>query len=168
MLLELAILCLLSRHIDSSGRFAHKPGHLKAVYLAPARALVQASRELWLAQHLAQTAPHPRPLLDGAGEGQGLVQALGVPWHHLRRADWWVLNAVHRAARQLAAQPVFEPCIGLLLPGSPVLLAGDTGHRALPELDTADIICATPDKFDSATRSGMRFFADIALVLIGE
>jgi replicative superfamily II helicase len=48
------------------------------------------------------------------------------------------------------------------------LCAGDTGHEGLPELDTADIICATPEKFDSATRSGMRFFADIGLVLVGK
>lgn len=43
VLLELAILRLLSQHITGTGQFAHKPGHLKAVYLAPARALVQAS-----------------------------------------------------------------------------------------------------------------------------
>ena len=34
-------------------------------------------------------------------------------------------------------------------------------------VDGADIICATPEKFDAVTRSGMRFFADIGLVLIG-
>lgn len=43
VLLELAILRLLSRHISPTGQFANKPGHLKAVYLAPTRALVQAS-----------------------------------------------------------------------------------------------------------------------------
>lgn len=47
MLLELAILRLLSRNLTpgsngGSTQFAHKPGHLKAVYLAPSRALVQA------------------------------------------------------------------------------------------------------------------------------
>lgn len=42
VLLELAILRLLSRHLASGGaHFAHKPGHLKAIYLAPSRALVQ-------------------------------------------------------------------------------------------------------------------------------
>ena len=45
--------------------------------------------------------------------------------------------------------------------------AGDTGHEGLEALDSADIICATPEKFDAVTRSGMRFFADIGLVLIG-
>lgn len=34
-------------------------------------------------------------------------------------------------------------------------------------LDAADIICATPEKLDATTRCGMRFFADIGLVLIG-
>ena len=43
MLLELAILRMLSRHVSAAGQFSHQPGHLKAVYLAPARALVQAS-----------------------------------------------------------------------------------------------------------------------------
>jgi hypothetical protein len=41
VLLELAILRLLSRHVGADGQYAHRPGHLKAVYLAPARALVQ-------------------------------------------------------------------------------------------------------------------------------
>jgi len=46
VLLELAILRLLSRNLapGSGGmQFLHRPGHLKAVYLAPSRALVQAS-----------------------------------------------------------------------------------------------------------------------------
>lgn len=43
VLLELAILRMLCRHIAPDGRFAHQPGHLKAIYLAPSRALVQAS-----------------------------------------------------------------------------------------------------------------------------
>ena len=42
VLMELAILRLLSANIAPNGAFAHKPGHLKAIYLAPARALVQA------------------------------------------------------------------------------------------------------------------------------
>ena len=44
---------------------------------------------------------------------------------------------------------------------------GDTDREGLEGLDSADIICATPEKFDAVTRSGMRFFADIGLVLIG-
>jgi hypothetical protein len=34
-------------------------------------------------------------------------------------------------------------------------------------LYAADIICATPEKFDAVTRSGMHFFSDIGLVFIG-
>lgn len=45
MLLELAILHLLSRHVTAAGQFVHQPGHLKAVYLAPSRALVQVGAE---------------------------------------------------------------------------------------------------------------------------
>lgn len=41
VLLELAILRLLSAHLTPAGQFQHRPGHLKAVYLAPSRALVQ-------------------------------------------------------------------------------------------------------------------------------
>ena len=47
-------------------------------------------------------------------------------------------------------------------------LAGDTDQEGLEGLDSADIICATPEKFDATTRRGMRFFADIGLVLIGK
>lgn len=47
VLLELAILQLLSRSIDSSGAFVHRPGTAKAVYLAPARALVQEKAREW-------------------------------------------------------------------------------------------------------------------------
>ena len=45
--------------------------------------------------------------------------------------------------------------------------AGDTDQEGMEGLDAADIICATPEKFDAVTRSGMRFFSDIGLVLIG-
>lgn len=45
VLLELAILRLLARHLAPGGaQFAHRPGHLKAVYLAPSRALVQVGQ----------------------------------------------------------------------------------------------------------------------------
>ncbi|KAL4857947.1 ATP-dependent DNA helicase MER3 [Chlorella vulgaris] len=90
---------MLSQHIGAEGQYAHKPGLLKAVYLAPARALVQAR--------------------------------IGIS----------------------------TPCR---------MRAGDTGQEGLEALDAADIICATPEKFDSATRSGMRFFADIGMMLIDE
>ncbi|PSC72871.1 putative ATP-dependent DNA helicase HFM1 isoform B [Micractinium conductrix] len=47
VLMELAILRLLSANIAPNGAFAHKPGHLKAIYLAPARALVQEKVRDW-------------------------------------------------------------------------------------------------------------------------
>lgn len=47
MLLELAILRLLSRHLAPGGaQFSHRLGHLKAVYLAPSRALVQVRHDM--------------------------------------------------------------------------------------------------------------------------
>ena len=49
----------------------------------------------------------------------------------------------------------------------PHCAAGDTNQEGMEGLDAADIICATPEKFDAVTRSGMRFFSDIGLVLIG-
>lgn len=45
--------------------------------------------------------------------------------------------------------------------------AGDTDREGVEGLDAADIIAATPEKLDAVTRSAMRFFADIGLVLIG-
>ncbi|PRW56253.1 putative ATP-dependent DNA helicase HFM1 isoform A [Chlorella sorokiniana] len=108
VLLELAILRLLSSHIaPGSGQWAHQPGHLKSVYLAPSRALVQEKVRDW-------------------------TQRFGV------------LGITCRE------------------------LTGDTDREGLEDLDSADIICATPEKFDAVTRSGMRFFADIGLVLIDE
>ena len=52
-------------------------------------------------------------------------------------------------------------------------LAGDSDISQLKELQDADIILTTPEKFDSLTRKrkdsgGMSFFGDIALVLIDE
>lgn len=41
--LELAVLRLVSANITEDGDYVHKPGCLKAVYLAPSRALVQVS-----------------------------------------------------------------------------------------------------------------------------
>ena len=46
-------------------------------------------------------------------------------------------------------------------------LTGDTGHADLSKLQAADIICCTPEKFDSVTRrrkdqGGMSFFADVS------
>ncbi|KAL4421686.1 hypothetical protein ABPG77_010630 [Micractinium sp. CCAP 211/92] len=111
VLLELAILRLLARHLAPGGaQFAHRPGHLKAVYLAPSRALVQEKVRDWSHR----------------------FASLGITCREL---------------------------------------TGDTDQEGLEGLDTADIICATPEKFDATTRStksGMRFFADIGLVLIDE
>lgn len=41
--MELALLQLLKSNIDGCGNYWHKPGSLKAVYLAPSKALIQAS-----------------------------------------------------------------------------------------------------------------------------
>jgi ATP-dependent DNA helicase HFM1/MER3 len=47
VVMELAMLRLWNRCVDTSGRFNHAPGRLKTVYLAPARALVQERVEDW-------------------------------------------------------------------------------------------------------------------------
>lgn len=52
------------------------------------------------------------------------------------------------------------------------LSAGDTDLDEV-NLDSASIICTTPEKFDSVTRrlnegGGVTFFGDISLVLIDE
>lgn len=41
--MELALLQLLSCNIDKDGSYRHRPGSLKAIYLAPSKALVQVS-----------------------------------------------------------------------------------------------------------------------------
>lgn len=245
MLLELAVLRMLLQHIGAEGQYAHKPGLLKAVYLAPARALVQARigistpcrmraapclhshmgspycsivclQPQLLAVLLSNTMAACRVLV-GAGEGQGLGPPLLFTGHHLRRAHRFLCPSVnyspdsnhtlppHLSApcrctvviscrRFLLAQRIKAPSLtavqsSLSHPSAsrttcrtalsqrltmllncfpPTAAAGDTGQEGLEALDAADIICATPEKFDSATRSGMRFFADIGLMLIGE
>ena len=48
VLLELAIVQMLMKHVDrATGAFNHKPGELKAIYMAPLKALVQ--EEEWIA-----------------------------------------------------------------------------------------------------------------------
>lgn len=42
VILELAILRVLSTGVNEQGRFSHRGGSLRAVYLAPSKALVQA------------------------------------------------------------------------------------------------------------------------------
>nr|AKI32384.1 DNA helicase [Watanabea reniformis] len=54
-----------------------------------------------------------------------------------------------------------------------VEVTGDTQATNTNDLDAADIICTTPEKFDSLTRGGesngnTRFFSEVALVLIDE
>jgi ATP-dependent DNA helicase HFM1/MER3 len=112
--MELAILRLLSRHVDAStGHFRHRPGLLKVVYLAPAKALVQEKVQEWTAR--------------------------------------------------------FGGALGLAVKE----VTGDTDREDLAGMDATDIICTTPEKFDSLTRrqrdrGGMRYFNEIALVLIDE
>ena len=45
--MELALLHLLSCNIDIYGVYQHRPGSLKAVYLAPSKALVQVSIRMY-------------------------------------------------------------------------------------------------------------------------
>ncbi|KAK9810502.1 hypothetical protein WJX72_011853 [[Myrmecia] bisecta] len=52
-------------------------------------------------------------------------------------------------------------------------MTGDSDAQDLQGMDAADIICTTPEKFDAVTRKhkdqgGMRFFGEVALVLIDE
>ena len=50
VLLELAIVQMLMKHVDrATGAFNHKPGELKAIYMAPLKALVQEKKEEWIA-----------------------------------------------------------------------------------------------------------------------
>jgi replicative superfamily II helicase len=47
VVMELGILRLLTRSISPTGQLQHQPGSLKAVYLAPAKALVQEKAAEW-------------------------------------------------------------------------------------------------------------------------
>ncbi|KAG7669274.1 putative DExH-box ATP-dependent RNA helicase DExH17 [Nannochloris sp. 'desiccata'] len=98
---------------DNSVVCAAPTGSLKAVYLAPAKALVQEKAAEWT---------------------QKFGRTLGLSIKEV---------------------------------------TGDTDQEDLASIDSADIICTTPEKFDAMTRrhrarGGMRFFNEIALVLIDE
>eukprot|EP00850_Spirogloea_muscicola_P019803 SM000199S05430 [mRNA] locus=s199:136670:144105:- [translate_table: standard] len=113
VLFELAILRLLRAHVTCDEEFLRCSGRLKAVYIAPLKALVQE-----------------------------------------RQQDW--------SSR-------FGKVLGLRCQE----LTGDSDQTTLAELQDADIICTTPEKFDAISRKhrdrgGLGFFADIGLLLIDE
>eukprot|EP00850_Spirogloea_muscicola_P022734 SM000309S11869 [mRNA] locus=s309:40999:48383:+ [translate_table: standard] len=113
VLFELAIFRLLRGHVTCDEEFLRCSGRLKAVYIAPLKALVQE-----------------------------------------RQQDW--------SSR-------FGKVLGLRCQE----LTGDSDQTTLAELQDADIICTTPEKFDAISRKhrdrgGLGFFADIGLLLIDE
>eukprot|EP00850_Spirogloea_muscicola_P003151 SM000012S25413 [mRNA] locus=s12:910080:915978:- [translate_table: standard] len=113
VLFELAVLRLLRAHVTCDEEFLRCSGRLKAVYIAPLKALVQE-----------------------------------------RQQDW--------SSR-------FGKVLGLRCQE----LTGDSDQTTLAELQDADIICTTPEKFDAISRKhrdrgGLGFFADIGLLLIDE
>ncbi|KAG5624417.1 hypothetical protein H5410_009635 [Solanum commersonii] len=112
VLFELCILRLLSRFISGEGKFIHIKGSLKAIYIAPSKALIQEKLRNW-------------------------NQKLGS----------WGINCLE--------------------------LTGDNENYKITDIQDADVILTTPEKFDAVTRyrindGGLSFFGDIALVLIDE
>ncbi|KAK9806413.1 hypothetical protein WJX73_003409 [Symbiochloris irregularis] len=109
-ILELAMIRLFAQAHTRNGSFAPSPGAVKALYLAPNRALVQERVKDW----------------------QGRFRHMSLECKEL---------------------------------------TGDTGMLDVHELDNADIICTTPEKFDAVTRKrqdqgGMRFLGEVGLLPI--
>ncbi|CAL9080927.1 unnamed protein product [Musa acuminata var. zebrina] len=112
VLFELCILRLMSKFLSSEGKFNHKKGTLKTIYIAPSKALVQEKLRDWC-----------------------------MKFHSLE-----------------------IKCLEM---------TGDNESYKAKNIQEADIILTTPEKFDAVTRHGARngdlsFFSDIALVLIDE
>ncbi|XP_064990995.1 ATP-dependent DNA helicase MER3 homolog [Musa acuminata AAA Group] len=112
VLFELCILRLMSKFLSSEGKFNHKKGTLKTIYIAPSKALVQEKLRDWC-----------------------------MKFHSLA-----------------------IKCLEM---------TGDNESYKAENIQEADIILTTPEKFDAVTRHGARngdlsFFSDIALVLIDE
>ncbi|CAD5190489.1 unnamed protein product, partial [Musa acuminata subsp. malaccensis] len=112
VLFELCILRLMSKFLSSEGKFNHKKGTLKTIYIAPSKALVQEKLRDWC-----------------------------MKFHSLA-----------------------IKCLEM---------TGDNESYKAKNIQEADIILTTPEKFDAVTRHGARngdlsFFSDIALVLIDE
>ena len=80
VLLELAILRLLSCRIaPGSGQWAHQPGHLKSVYLAPSRALVQVGAAGAKRAANLKCCPKLRHVGAGGQHAGGQVMCSGAP-----------------------------------------------------------------------------------------
>ncbi|XP_059449049.1 DExH-box ATP-dependent RNA helicase DExH17 isoform X2 [Corylus avellana] len=112
VLFELCILRLLSKFISEEGRFIHLKGTLKAIYIAPSKALVQEKLRDWN-----------------------------------EKFGSWGINCLE--------------------------LTSDNEFYNMRNIQDADIIVTTPEKFDAVTRyrikdGGLSFFGDIALLLIDE
>ena len=109
VLFELGILNLLSRSLTPDGTFAHRNGHLKTVYLAPTKSLVQEKVKEWKSR----------------------FGAIGLHVHEL---------------------------------------TADTTDTEV-DMDTVDIIVATPERFDAVTRAragSKAFFNEVGLLAIDE
>lgn len=144
--LALCRLQVASGAVDASGRFVRRPGHVKAVYIAPMRVCSTRSAARVLFASLLAASERPT-LCHLSLVTQALVQE--------RCSDW--------TAR-------FGP-LGLRC----LELTGDTDTASASghPLRDADIILTTPEKFDSVTRrnkgrDGMSFLADVGLLLLDE
>ena len=150
--MELAVLRLMSRHIGPDGGFRPPGGATKVVYLAPMRALVQERVKSWQ-DRWGQGA---RPAWRGPSTGIIVLSLRPAP---AAGADSWPLPSSPPAL--LLARRRFARVLGL----SVVELSGDV-EPSPQDLDAADLICSTPEKFDAITRKykefgNARFFGEV-------
>ncbi len=75
VVLELAVLRMLSGSINKQGLFSHRRGSLRAVYLAPSKALVQVTMTCWQSTEKSHSySEQGDQAVNGcSGENQGVA-----------------------------------------------------------------------------------------------
>lgn len=128
-ILELAILRMLSRALQGEQWPRHSNGQLRAIYLAPSKALVQVS-----------LTPSSRPALP---HDQRLAATRLLPTMHIitLTCSWiflWLQEKVKEWQQRLGG--------GLNLQIEE--LTGDSeSTQDVSRMESADVICTTPEKF---------------------
>ncbi|KAK9108131.1 hypothetical protein Syun_024142 [Stephania yunnanensis] len=156
VLFELCILRLLSRFLSQDGKFNHVKGTLKTAicFLIPKECRKQNHSADVIAAFDVDVWSKPNVPLDGAecpvpvdvfSPSKALVQEKHRDWN--QKLGSWGISCLE--------------------------LTGDSEFYNRSNIQDADIILTTPEKFDAVTRyrikdGGLSFFSDIGLLLIDE
>ncbi|KAL7190350.1 hypothetical protein ACSBR2_022598 [Camellia fascicularis] len=148
VLFELCILRLLSRFISAEGRFIHLKGMLKTVGFLQKSDVSYKTITVVFSPYIVVVPGFclfPSGVQIYIAPSKALVQEKLRDWN--QKLGSWGINCLE--------------------------LTGDNESYNIRNIQEADVIVTTPEKFDAVTRyrikdGGLSFFSDIALVLIDE